>query len=333
MHPTALDAAALEELISAAVAAPSIHNTQPWRFRLDPATSTLHVRAVQARELAQADPEGRALHISVGAALYNLRVAVEHRGWEPVVRLLPHPSEPDLLASVRLSGPPRSRKPDGPDLYEMVWRRHSSRLPYLRRQLPPEVLRACVEAAAAEGATLRLPGPEESRRLLGLTAEAEWRNREQPARRAESRSWIRDTGPYGLPPAALGPQDAAGHMPVRDFSALEPGRQKPSVVFEDQPVIAVLTTKDDRPADWLRAGQALERVLLVATAHTVRASLLHQALEWPDLRWELRDVHAGPHHVQMLLRMGYGPEGAATSRTSVREVLEEGPEPPPPDRS
>ena len=104
MQPTALDAATLEKLISAAVAAPSIHNTQPWRYRLDPDTTTLEVQAVVERNLPYADPMGRALHLSVGAALFNLRVAVAHFGWEPVVRLLPHPADPCILAAVRLVG-------------------------------------------------------------------------------------------------------------------------------------------------------------------------------------------------------------------------------------
>lgn len=86
-HP--LDAAALEQLISAAVAAPSVHNTQPWRYRLRPETATLEVRAVPERALRAIDPSGRALHISIGASLFNLRVAARHLGWEPAVRLLP----------------------------------------------------------------------------------------------------------------------------------------------------------------------------------------------------------------------------------------------------
>ncbi|WP_322973421.1 hypothetical protein [Actinacidiphila soli] len=116
MRPTSLDAATLEKLISAGVAAPSIHNTQPWRFRLDPDTATLEVRAAAERGLRFTDPMGRALHVSVGAVLFNLRVAVAHFGWEPVVRLLPRPGEPELLASVRLAGPARNGH-HGDDLY------------------------------------------------------------------------------------------------------------------------------------------------------------------------------------------------------------------------
>lgn len=321
MQPTALDAATLEKLISAAVAAPSIHNTQPWRYRLDPDTATLEVQAVVERTLPYADPMGRALHISVGAALFNLRVAVAHFGWEPVVRLLPHPADPCVLAAVRLAGPPRGGHEHRPDLYDVIWRRHTSRFPFTDAEIPPAVLTELREAATIEGATLHLPGPVETDRLLHLTAEAERRNSTDAERTAEARAWIRESSRVGMPKAALGPQDARGYVPVRDFGGLDPEEHQPTAVFEQHPTIGVLTTTYDRPADWLRAGQALEHLLLVATTHNVRASLLHQAVEWADLRWALRDTHHGPSHVQVLVRLGYGPEGAATPRQPVAEVL------------
>lgn len=326
MTTTALDAATLEKLISAAVAAPSLHNTQPWRYRLDPATSTIEVRAATERALRQIDPVGRALHVSVGAALFNLRVAVAHFGWEPVIRLLPRPAEPDLLASVRLAGPPISGERHRTDLYDAVWRRHSSRFPFSSRPIPPELLVEIAEAARTEGAVLHLPGPVETRRILQLTAEAERRGATDPARRDESRGWVREGTPDGLPGAALGPQDATGHLPVRDFSALRPVNQQPSAPFEPHPVIAVLSTPHDRRADWLRTGQALEHALLVATAHRIRASLLHQAIEWPDLRWALRDPRGSAEYPQMLIRLGYGPEGPATPRRPAQDVTDIGSE-------
>lgn len=130
MSSTVLDVPTLETLIAASVAAPSIHNTQPWRFRLDPDTVTLEIRAVAERGLRHTDPSGRALHVSVGCALFNLRVAVIHHGWEPVTRLLPRPEQPDLLATVRLAG--ATRLTAAPHLYDALWRRRQQPLPVLR---------------------------------------------------------------------------------------------------------------------------------------------------------------------------------------------------------
>jgi hypothetical protein len=145
-------------------------------------------------------------------------------------------------------------------------------------------------------------------------------------RRAESRSWVRDGSPDGLPGAVLGPRDATGYLPVRDFAALRPACTRPWAAFEPHPLIAVLSTRHDRRADWLPAGQALENILLTGTVHRLRASLLHQALEWPDIRWALRDLRTGTGHVQMLIRFGHGSEGPASARRPVRDVLDSRPQ-------
>ncbi|MFI6151314.1 Acg family FMN-binding oxidoreductase [Kitasatospora sp. NPDC051170] len=326
MPTLALDAAALEKLVSAAVAAPSIHNSQPWRFHLQPATSILEVRADRTRAVPAADPQGRALHISVGTAVLNLRVAARRLGWAPEVRLLPDPAEPDLLAAVRLDGVAAASVPDTEKLYRAIFHRHSIRTPFTGEPVPSAVLDELATAARAEDATLHLPDQAETARLLHLTAEAERRNTTDDAQRTESRSWIHtgDAPPYGIPLAALGPQDLAGHLPMRDFAALRAAEHQAPARFEREPRIAVLTTEHDSPEDWLRAGLALEHVLLAATVHGVRASLLHQAMEWPYLRWEARDPHQGPGHAQMLIRLGYGPEGAPTPRLAVGAVLDRG---------
>lgn len=324
MPTTALDAATLEKLISAAVAAPSLHNTQPWRYRLDPDTTTIEVHAAPERALQHTDPDGRALHISVGAAILNLRVAVAHFGWEPVVRLLPKPPQPGLLATVRIAGPRTQHGTTPPlsTLYDAIWRRHSSRHPFSEQPVPGEILAEIAQAADAEGAHLACPGPHENSRILQLTQDAERSAHADTDRSAESRSWIREHTTDGLPRTALAPHDSTARLPMRDFAALRPADQRPAVPFERHPIIAVLATARDVPADWLRAGQALERALLVATTHQVRASLFSQAVEAPDTRWALRDPHGGDEHVQMLIRFGYGPEGPTTPRRPVHDVLD-----------
>ncbi|MFI0720867.1 Acg family FMN-binding oxidoreductase [Streptomyces sp. NPDC021224] len=319
----ALDRATLEKLVAAAVTAPSIHNTQPWRFRLDPATTTVEVHAAPDRALNSIDPGGRGLHISAGAAVFNLRAAVAHFGWEPVVRLLPRPADPGFLAAVRPAGPRGLGERYGEaELYEALWHRHSSRVPFTGPPVPSEMRAEIAAAAAAEDTRLVFPGERETARVLHLTSEAEWRGLADPARAAESREWVRDQGASGVPTSAFPTRDTTGRMPVRDFTAGLGVTPRLPEAYEQRPAVAVLGTVGDEPADWLRAGQGLERALLVATAHGVRASLFSQAVEWPDLRWALRDPREEYVHVQMVMRFGYGPEGPATPRRPVGDVLD-----------
>ncbi|MDN3026161.1 nitroreductase family protein [Streptomyces sp. S.PB5] len=313
-----LDALTVETLLAAAVAAPSIHNTQPWHFRLDSGSQVLEIHAAPERTLPLTDPTHRAQYLSVGAAVFNLRVAAVHQGRRPEVRLLPDPRRPGLLAAVRLADPlgTDDRLADH-GLYEAIARRHTSRRPFTGRPVPEPVMAEMTAAAYAAGARLHVPDIPGTRQLLRLTAAAEARNGAHPERVAETLAWITAPGsqtPYGVPLTALGPPDAGKRMPIRDFTGPVPGLRRPALWFERHVQVALLWTPQDRREDWLRAGQALQYVLLTATARGLRTSLLHQAMEWPDLR----DASAVPRHKRcrshMVIRFGYGPDGTDTPR-------------------
>ncbi|SFL92322.1 Acg family FMN-binding oxidoreductase [Streptomyces pini] len=315
-----LDAATVEPLLAAAVAAPSIHNTQPWRFRLDSGHQVLEVHSAPERTLPLTDPAHRAQYLSVGAAVFNIRIAAVHQGLRPEVRLLPDPYDPGLLAAVRLAGPLGADDlPPGPDLHAAIARRHTSRRPFTGRPVPEPIVAGMASAAYACGARLSVPDIVGTRRLLRLTAAAEARNHAHPDRTAETLSWITAPGRgshYGIPVTALGPPDAGGRMPMRDFTGALPTLRLPAMWFERHVQLALLWTPHDRREDWLRAGQALQYVLLTATAAGLRTSLLHQAMEWPDLRAATALPRHGRCHPQVLLRFGYGPDGARTPRAT-----------------
>lgn len=66
-----------------AILAPSSHNAQPWRFRVD--GNVVHVAADESRWLEVADPDRRELFVSLGCAVENLVVAAEEFGFDPTV--------------------------------------------------------------------------------------------------------------------------------------------------------------------------------------------------------------------------------------------------------
>ncbi|MFI7413492.1 Acg family FMN-binding oxidoreductase [Streptomyces sp. NPDC049627] len=321
MQTREVDATAVQALLAAAVAAPSIHNTQPWRFGLDPENRSIEVRVDRGRRLPMADPDTRAQHLSVGATVFNLRVAAVHLGWGPVTRLLPAADDPDLLATVQLAGPATDGQLPLGELYEAVERRHTSRMPFTGRPVPDAIVTEMISSARAEGAQLDVPDIPATRRLLRLTQAAEARNALDPERAAEVRRWINAPGTdafYGIPLTALGPLDASGRMPVRDFTGGLPAPHLPALRFERHAQVALLWTFHDRREDWLVAGQALERVLLTATRSGVRTSMLHQAMEWPDLRTAMAGARRRCRP-QLLIRFGYGPEGGRTPRAAAAD--------------
>jgi nitroreductase len=312
----------VSRMVNAAAAAPSVHNTQPWRFRCAD-EETMELYADLGRLLRVTDPLGRGLGVSCGAALCNLRLAVRMTGHDAHVVTLPDPAHrPDLLARVRAvpAGPPGQ---DERLLYEMIPHRRTNRFPFDGRRLPTAVLVELVHAAHAEGATLVLLKGRTARRVLGMIGAAEATLAAEESYRAELARWTAPGRRDGVPRHAVGPRPRDGELPMRDFRLGE-GRHAegaPSAAFEAHPQLAALFTRGDGPLDWLRAGQALQRVLLTATARGVAASLFSQPL---DLRpAQHSGDRAGPlGHVQMLIRLGYGPPVPRVPRRPAFEVLD-----------
>ncbi|MGP4050420.1 Acg family FMN-binding oxidoreductase [Streptomyces sp. 2A115] len=327
MAAEALDANTVTGIVRDATVAPSMHNAQPWKFRFVRDSGTVQVRSDLERAMPRADPTTCALHLGCGAALFNLRVAAAHAGWEPATELLPDLADPQLLATVRLTTPV-SPESDLAPLYPAIHRRRTSRHPFTDEEIPQAIKDALSAAALLEGARLIFPDAWHVQTLLDLVYDAEGRDALDPSASEELRRWTRvgadvtETATEGIPDYALGPRKRDGKAPVRDFAGRRPVPGRDAVTFENAPQLALLGTADDRPRDWLQAGQALERVLLQATLDGLSTSLTSHALEWPELRWAVRDPQSAMGFVQIVLRLGYGPSGPETPRRPVHEVLD-----------
>ncbi|MEU6420394.1 nitroreductase [Streptomyces spiralis] len=280
-------------LVEAACAAPSLRNAQPWKFWFLHDSRSVRLYADPERRLPHIDPEQCGLHIGCGAALFNLRVAAAAAGRDPIVRLLPDPSDPTLLAEVCLT------TTDHPDetlarLHPAIARRHTSRRVIHDDDIPATVRDTLCDAALREGARLIFPDAQFVRLILQLVREIESSGVPEPG--APSRE--------------------------RDFGTVPmvPGRSR--APFDDRPRIALLGTTHNRPVDWLTAGQALERVLLESTQDGLVTSLAFQPFQWPGLRWTEGDPTSAMEHIHMVLHLGHGPQGYPTSRRPVSEVLE-----------
>jgi hypothetical protein len=303
--------------LGAAVAAPWIHNTQPWRFSIH--DGGIDVRADPARRLRVIDRDHRSMLLSLGAAVFNLRLAIALDGRLPVLR--PFPADGVTVARIE-PGRPGTPSPSLRALGTALFRRHTNRGPYARAVVPARVIDELRAAAAAEGAELTVLDRVRRDALLALTATAEAAHRSNPAYRRELAAWTaadpvrRD----GIPAAVFGPRDAEGRLPLRDFGLRPSDADRPAVRFEPHPQLVVLSSRTDGRAARVRAGQALQRVPLSATVRDVSAQPMTQVLEIPRLRRAVADP-ADPWFPQMILRIGYGMPVPASPRRDWTQVV------------
>jgi hypothetical protein len=325
VNPRAPSDEQVAALVQDAAAAPSMHNAQPWHFRYLRQARVFEVLADFERSMPHADPDTRALHLGCGAALLNLRVAAVHEGWYPEITLLPDLTDRAHVASVRLTDRADAQH-ELEVLYPAIHQRHSSRDPFEERQIPEPVREALCAAARAEEVTLTFPTSWHLREVLELFQEAEARNLTDPGSDQDLARWTDALSPAaageGVPPYAYGPRMRGGKAPMRDFTGSRQMAGREAADFEQNPQLALVSTVHDRPEDWLRAGQAMERVLLLATLHGLSSSFATQPLEWTDLRWPLRDPSTGTGFTQVVLRLGYGPKGPGVPRRPVSQVLD-----------
>jgi len=335
-HPTrgqaSLTPAEVAVILSTAARAPSVHNTQPWKFRVS--GDVIELLADPDRLLRHADPAGRELMISCGAALFGLRLGMRKFGYVPFAELLPDASRPWLAGRVQPAGRAPATKVEV-ELAAAVPHRHTHRGAFSPGEIAPRLLASLAVDSAAEGAELTLISRpaviRELAVLIGLAADEQGADAQLTAELAR---WVPRTGAdvregvpawarTGLRPGenAARQRDSAGapspvRLPQRDFGL--PGTEPPD--GEPPSVTAVLSTAADTPADWLRAGQALHRLLLRAASRWVFASLQTQPLETPRHRKEVVDLLGLAGHPQMLLEFGRANVAHATPRRPQAEL-------------
>src|SRR6266508_1771564 len=194
-------ATVLAEVAAAARTAPSIHNTQPWRWRVFP--DALELYADRSRQLRHADPEGRLLAISCGAALHHARVALAAEGWRPEVTRFPDPGDADLLARLTLAERVEVT-PAAMRAFQATEMRHTDRRPVTEEPVDVSTLAAVGLAASAEGARLYPLSSDQLLELAAAAAHAQSSELLDPEWRNELEYWA-----GGAHPAGAGVPDSA----------------------------------------------------------------------------------------------------------------------------
>ncbi len=314
-------------VVTQAVWAPSVNNTQPWRFTIDGQQISLH--ADTERRLTVADPDGRELMISCGAALFTVRLALRSLGYIPETSVLPDPGQPTLVAQV---GWRHRAEPDEFErrLLTQVPRRRTHRGAFDPEPLPPDLLAAMRSGAVRDGAALRMVADDGRRAALAAAVETAENDLRLDSRRvAELARWTpapgsaRDDGvPATAYPARA--EHTEPYFPSRDFAHGHGWGLPPlstATAIRAVGVVGLLTTAADHPADWVNAGQALQRILLTASTCGAAVALHSQPLELSWLREFIRTQLADDAYPHLVLRIGMVAQVAVSVRREPGDVL------------
>ncbi len=314
-------------VVATAVWAPSVHNTQPWRYTAEGTEITLLADA--GRQLAVADPCGREMLMSCGAALFTAKLALRSLGYNPETRILPDPADPLLVARLRWR---RQAAPSSHEerLLSQVTRRRTHRGGFEPVPPPPGLLEALRQSATRHDAALRVAITDEARAVLAaLTETADRVQRLDSAYVRELAAWTPPPGSPrldGVPTSSYPahPEPTSPYFPGRDFArghgwGLPYSTRIAAARFTG--TVCLLTTPADDPAAWVNAGQALQRILLTCAASGVAAALHSQPVEVSWLREAIRAHLGDGSYPQLVLRLGTVLQEAISIRRPVQGVL------------
>jgi hypothetical protein len=317
---------ALRRAAVRATRAPSIHNTQPWRFALE--GGVLEVHADWSRQLRVLDPSGRQLILSCGCAVFNARAALAGSGYPARVERFPDPTRPGLVARIVVG---ESHQPidDGfAELDRAIDDRNTNRREFMDENVSDQVVETLIDAANREGAEVfSVLRPEHRLAVARLSQVADHFELTDPAYRAELRAWTRDDPRLaeGAPAFALAHVDvgAEDDIAIRDFDTHWTGRLPADTSSSLAQCLLLLGARDEDPLAWLRIGEALERMLLEIARLGYAASPVTQVIEIARTNECLRHELGLTMYPHVLLRIGRAPAASPSRRRRLVDMLTE----------
>lgn len=315
------DAATVRSALSLAVRAPSVHNSQPWLWRVG--QESVHLYANPDLHLRHTDPDARDLMLSCGAALNHCAVAFAALGWQSKIHRFPNSADPNHVAAVELHRYPETELDVA--LAAAIPRRRTDRRRYSSWSVPPGDIALMGARAARAGVMLRRIDALDT--LKRLVTDAAWRHAGDSDYMNEMTSWSgRYASTAGVPAHSIPEVDSAATPLARSFAGGRLAETPDGASPQDHAAVVALGTVDDDELSRLRAGEATSVVLLTATALGLSSCPVTEPLEIAETREAVRtDVFGADGFPQMLLRIGWAPVNAdplpSTPRRDISQVV------------
>jgi len=309
---------ALVAAATAAGAAPSIHNTQPWHWRIIGGVAQLY--GDDTRWLGVTDPDRRLLTLSCGAALQHASVALAAEGVTVDIERTDAdgpPENSDPLATLTVTGTTAVTAAAMRHM-QTIEVRHTDRRPLLDAPVPADAIDAMRIAANSYGIGWHVLGRDAMLELAAVTSRAQRDQIADDATRAELDAWTGGQGRTGagVPDTAIPAESPQTTVPARDFGHV--GTLSVSDAHDQQAVYAILYAPTDSPAYWLRGGEALSAIWLTAIEHNVALLPLSAAVEELSTRQVLRRLISDVGYPLIAVRLGIADPNSATPEHTPR---------------
>jgi len=308
-------AAQLKFVVQYATLAPSSRNAQPWLFGIERDQIFLH--ADLSRWQPVADPHKRDLYISLGCALENLLIALEHFGFGHVENYFPRPDDDSITARIAILDTPSVSSFRPAQLFKAITLRHTNHGRYLKRSVTPGVIRKLMGCETDWNLTLLLTQDVEIKQAIyKLLMKADAIAFSTPAYRDELVECIR-SGNFGGPwLLSVAQQFAIAHLGVRRSAA-----KGDHAALMSAPVFGLISGQVVSREEQLQAGALLERLYLTATPLGLCLQPVSQLLEIEEVKAPFSRLFRAGGVPLMPFRLGYADPVRATPRRPLEEVL------------
>ncbi|WP_067857552.1 Acg family FMN-binding oxidoreductase [Nocardia shimofusensis] len=299
--------------------APSIHNTQPWRWEFD--GGELRLFRDDERRLTATDPNGRQLMISCGAMLHHARTAFAAAGWHTDVDRFPPSAHPEQLATLTFR--PWPDPPPGVRARaQAIEQRRTDRLPLHTPGDLVTLVRTARKLADPHDVTLAVLDETAPERLASAAEHSTALRHYDMPYQAELRWWTgHDQTPYGVPAHALASEEESSRVPAgRVFPPA--GESSRRADLQDEAALLVLSTPGDTPYSWLHTGEAMSAILLECAAAGLSTCPLTHITEAPTTRQVVANLAGREGIPQVVIRVGVAPDAEHHEPTPRRTPAE-----------